>query len=49
MLVDELFQGQKDKSKEKEMLYRATQVGHLTYDEGDITSQNEKDALFNER
>lgn len=49
MLVDELFQDQKDKPKEKEMLYRATQVVHLTYDEDDITSQNEKDALFNER
>lgn len=51
MLVDELVQGQKDKPKEKEILYRyrATQVVHLTYDEGNITNQNEKDALFNGR
>lgn len=49
MLVDELVQGQKEKPKEKEILYKATQVVPLTYDEGDTTNQNEKDALFNER
>lgn len=45
--MDDLVEGQKPKAKEQEIQNTATQVVHLTYDEGNIPNQNEKDALFN--